>query len=158
MQAKAMRREFSFQGPKLPDPDPKMSVEDVRGVLAMQYPEIATAAISGPEAVGGHDEVCVRARDRLEGLTDDDTGSGAMAGRPDCVRSRPWRWSAMKPKIRSKNKGRRDEVLAESELLALFRNLPTPRAYHRLQRNEAEQVKKFWRRGRDSNPLFYVII
>jgi PRTRC genetic system protein C len=26
-------------------------VEDVRGALAMQYPEIATAAISGPEAV-----------------------------------------------------------------------------------------------------------
>ena len=39
MQAKAMRREFSFQGLKLPDPDPKMSVEDVRGALAMQYPE-----------------------------------------------------------------------------------------------------------------------
>ena len=52
MQARAMRREFSFQGLKLPDPDSKMSVEDVRGVLAMQYPEIATAAISGPEAVG----------------------------------------------------------------------------------------------------------
>ena len=52
MQARAMRREFSFQGLKLPDPDSKMSVEDVRGFLAMQYPEIATAAISGPEAVG----------------------------------------------------------------------------------------------------------
>ncbi|MBY0502725.1 MAG: PRTRC system protein C [Bryobacteraceae bacterium] len=52
MQTKAMRREFSFMGLKLPDPDPKMSVEDVRGILAMQYPEIATAAITGPEAVG----------------------------------------------------------------------------------------------------------
>lgn len=52
MQARAMRREFSFQGLKFPDPDSKMTVEDVRGVLAMQYPEIATAAISGPEAVG----------------------------------------------------------------------------------------------------------
>jgi PRTRC genetic system protein C len=30
-----------------------MSVEDARGVLAMQYPETATAAaISGPEPVG----------------------------------------------------------------------------------------------------------
>ena len=52
MQARAMRREFSFQGLKLGDPDSRMTVEDVRGVLSMQYPEIATAAISGPEAVG----------------------------------------------------------------------------------------------------------
>ena len=52
MQARAMRREFSFHGIKLPDPDSRMTVEDVRGVLSMQYPEIATAAISGPEAVG----------------------------------------------------------------------------------------------------------
>jgi PRTRC genetic system protein C len=52
MQAKAMRREFFFQGLKLGDPDSKMSLEDVRGALSLQYPEIATAAISGPEAVG----------------------------------------------------------------------------------------------------------
>ena len=48
MQARAMRREFSFQGIKLGDPDSKMTVEDVRGVLSLQYPEIATAAITGP--------------------------------------------------------------------------------------------------------------
>jgi PRTRC genetic system protein C len=47
-----MRREFSFLGIKLPDPDSRMTVEDVRGVLSMQYPELATAAITGPEAVG----------------------------------------------------------------------------------------------------------
>jgi len=47
-----MRREFSFQGIKLGDPDSTMTVEDVRGVLSLQYPELATAAISGPEAVG----------------------------------------------------------------------------------------------------------
>jgi PRTRC genetic system protein C len=29
-----------------------MSVEDVCGVLVLQYPEIATAAITGPEPVG----------------------------------------------------------------------------------------------------------
>jgi len=52
MQARAMRREFSFQEVKLGDPDSKMTAEDVRGVLSLQYPEIATAAISGPEAVG----------------------------------------------------------------------------------------------------------
>ena len=52
MKSTPMRREFSFNGLKLPDPNPTMSVEDVRGVLSMQYPEIATAAISGPEPVG----------------------------------------------------------------------------------------------------------
>ena len=52
MKITPLRREFSFQGLKLPDPNPQMTVEDVRGVLAMQYPEIATAAITGPEAVG----------------------------------------------------------------------------------------------------------
>jgi len=38
MQAAPMRREFSFQGLKLPDPNPQMSVEDVRGALAFQEP------------------------------------------------------------------------------------------------------------------------
>ena len=53
MKSTPMRREFFFAGLKLPDPNPQISVEDVRGILAMQYPEIATAAISGPEPVGG---------------------------------------------------------------------------------------------------------
>ena len=52
MKTSPMRREFSFNGVKLPDPNPAMSVEDVRGVLAMQYPEIATAVVTGPEPVG----------------------------------------------------------------------------------------------------------
>lgn len=52
MKAVAMKRQFSFAGLKFPDPDPRMSVEEVRGVLALQYPEIATATVSGPEAVG----------------------------------------------------------------------------------------------------------
>lgn len=52
MKITATKREFSFAGLKFPDPDRNMSVEDVRGALAMQYPEIATAAISGPEVVG----------------------------------------------------------------------------------------------------------
>jgi PRTRC genetic system protein C len=52
MKSTPMRREFSFAGIKLPDPNPQMTIEDVRGVLAMQYPEIATAVISGPEPVG----------------------------------------------------------------------------------------------------------
>ena len=52
MKTTPMRREFSFQSLKSPDPNPQMSIEDVRGVLAMQYPELATAAITGPEVIG----------------------------------------------------------------------------------------------------------
>jgi len=33
MKTAPMRREFSFQGLKLPDPNPQMSVDDVRGVF-----------------------------------------------------------------------------------------------------------------------------
>ena len=32
-----MRREFLFQGLKLPDPNPQMNVEDVRDVRALKY-------------------------------------------------------------------------------------------------------------------------
>ena len=43
MTVKTMLRVFSFNGLKLPDPDPKLSVDEVRGVFAHAYPEIATA-------------------------------------------------------------------------------------------------------------------
>ena len=52
MQTSVVTREFSFNGVKLPDPDPKLSPEQVRSVLATMYPDIATASIAGPEAVG----------------------------------------------------------------------------------------------------------
>jgi len=52
MQTGVVTREFSFNGVKLPDPDPKLSPDQVRSVLATMYPDIATASITGPEAVG----------------------------------------------------------------------------------------------------------
>jgi PRTRC genetic system protein C len=52
MQASSVTREFTFNGVKLPDPDPKLGAEEVRAVLATMYPDIATASITGPEAVG----------------------------------------------------------------------------------------------------------
>jgi len=45
-------REFNFNGVKIPDPDKTLSPEEVRSVLATMYPDIATASITGPEAVG----------------------------------------------------------------------------------------------------------
>ena len=44
-----MKRIFEFQGIRLPDPNSAMTVEQVRGVFATQYPEIATATLTGPQ-------------------------------------------------------------------------------------------------------------
>jgi len=52
MQASVIAREFTFNGVKIPDPDKSLSPEEVRSVLATLYPDIATASITGPEAVG----------------------------------------------------------------------------------------------------------
>ena len=52
MQASVVVREFSFNGVRIPDPDKSLSPEEVRSVLATIYPDIATASITGPEAVG----------------------------------------------------------------------------------------------------------
>jgi PRTRC genetic system protein C len=45
-------REFSYLGLKLPDISASLSPEEVKPAYANQYPELATAAINGPEAVG----------------------------------------------------------------------------------------------------------
>ena len=47
-----MTRIFQFQGIRLPDPNPTMSVDEVKALYAAQYPELATADVNGPEAVG----------------------------------------------------------------------------------------------------------
>ena len=50
--AKVLSRSFTYNGVKLPDPDPRMTPEDVKAAYSHQYPELATAAITGPEASG----------------------------------------------------------------------------------------------------------
>ena len=47
-----LSREFSYNGVKLPDPNPGMTPEEVRQFYATQYPDITTASITGPEAEG----------------------------------------------------------------------------------------------------------
>ena len=47
-----MTRVFQFNGIRLPDPNPAMSVDEVKVLYAAQYPELATAAVNGPEAAG----------------------------------------------------------------------------------------------------------
>jgi PRTRC genetic system protein C len=50
LSASAIRREFVLNGSIIPDPNPSLSMDQVRDILAAAYPEIATAALSGPEA------------------------------------------------------------------------------------------------------------
>ena len=52
MESHVLSRIFEFCGQKLPDPDTKLSPEEVRSLYAHQFPDIATAAITGPEPVG----------------------------------------------------------------------------------------------------------
>jgi len=49
---KALHREFFYNGTRIPDPAPNLTVEQVRDLLTPNYPEIATASVSGPEATG----------------------------------------------------------------------------------------------------------
>jgi PRTRC genetic system protein C len=53
MQIQQTERSFRYSGLVLPDPDPSLGIEAVRSVYASSYPEITTAAVSGPELVDG---------------------------------------------------------------------------------------------------------
>jgi PRTRC genetic system protein C len=48
-----LERVFLFGSAKLPDPDPAMTVEQVRDMYVSTYPELATAAVEGPSPVNG---------------------------------------------------------------------------------------------------------
>jgi PRTRC genetic system protein C len=49
LKASSLPREFVFNGSRIPDPDPQMSIDQVRDLLTPSYPEIATATMTGPE-------------------------------------------------------------------------------------------------------------
>ncbi len=48
-----LEREFVIDGRRLPDPNPNMSVEQVREMYIPAHPEITTATVTGPEPVDG---------------------------------------------------------------------------------------------------------
>ena len=52
MESHPLSRHFEFNGIRLPDISPSLSVEEVRGLYSQQFPEIATATVTGPEQVG----------------------------------------------------------------------------------------------------------
>ena len=52
MTIETMEREFRYDNLRLPDPNKKLSIDEVRTAFSATYPEIATASVTGPEAVG----------------------------------------------------------------------------------------------------------
>ena len=52
LKSNTLPREFAFNGSRIPDPNPQMSIEQVRDLLTPSYPEIATATLTGPEDTG----------------------------------------------------------------------------------------------------------
>jgi len=50
LKVEALHREFFYNGTRIPDPAPNLTVEQVRELLS--YPEIATATLAGPEDTG----------------------------------------------------------------------------------------------------------
>jgi PRTRC genetic system protein C len=52
LKTSSLPREFVFNGSRIPDPDPHMSIHRVRDLLTPSYPEIATATLTGPEDTG----------------------------------------------------------------------------------------------------------
>jgi PRTRC genetic system protein C len=52
LKTSTLPREFVFNGARIPDPDPQMSIDQVRDLFTPSYPEIATATMTGPEDTG----------------------------------------------------------------------------------------------------------
>ena len=50
IKVEVLERIFTYNGARLPDPNSDFTVEQVRDMYVNAYPELATAAIEGPEA------------------------------------------------------------------------------------------------------------
>ena len=86
---------YRYSGLLLPDPAPDLDVESVRSFYAASYPEITTAALTGPEAVDG--TLVYTFTKAIEGLITASTTRcvdgrcGNEAQRPACLNHRDWR-------------------------------------------------------------------
>jgi PRTRC genetic system protein C len=52
LEVETLQREFFYNGSRIPDPVPNLSVEEVRELLTPTWPELATATFEGPEDTG----------------------------------------------------------------------------------------------------------
>jgi PRTRC genetic system protein C len=52
LQTNTAVRSFSYNGAELPDPNPALSLEEVKGIFSAAYPELTNATIDGPNLKG----------------------------------------------------------------------------------------------------------
>ena len=53
LESRPVTRSFRFNKRVLPDPNPRLTPAQVKDLYAAQFPELASAAIEGPELKGG---------------------------------------------------------------------------------------------------------
>ena len=53
LETRPVTRSFRFNKRVLPDPNPRLSPAQVKDLYAAQFPELASAAIEGPELKNG---------------------------------------------------------------------------------------------------------
>lgn len=53
LETRPVIRSFRFNKRVLPDPNPRLTPEQVKDLYAAQFPELASAAIEGPELKDG---------------------------------------------------------------------------------------------------------
>ena len=53
LETRPVTRSFRFNRRVLPDPNPKLSPAQVKDLYAAQFPELASAAVEGPELKSG---------------------------------------------------------------------------------------------------------
>lgn len=87
MQVIGIKREFKYNGIVLADPNPQLSIEDVRGFYAGQYPELNNSVVEGPvtknnvaaysfaRAAGAKGRVAHPVRDGLRSLVKSETAA-----------------------------------------------------------------------------------
>lgn len=52
MKVSTLTRKFTYNGIELADPNPSISVDAAREIFAQTHPEIANAAVEGPDVKG----------------------------------------------------------------------------------------------------------
>lgn len=52
MKVNKVRRVFQYKNKNLPDPNPNLTPEQIRGIIAATYPEVTSAVIQGPTFKG----------------------------------------------------------------------------------------------------------
>lgn len=52
IQVTTLKRVFKYNGMTLPDPGPALSLDAVKSLFAMQFPELNNSAVEGPSTKG----------------------------------------------------------------------------------------------------------